>query len=84
VTGDAPRRLGCDAARILAARGVRAFGDGYVALLMPIYLAELAFSSVAIGTVVASTLIGTALLTLWVGAVANAIRGDACSRRRRC
>jgi len=60
-----------DALRVLAARGVRAFADGFVALLLPIYLVELGFNSLAIGAIVASTLIGTALLTLWVGLIAN-------------
>ena len=60
-----------DAFRILVARGLRAFGDGYVALLVPIYLLELGFSALAIGAIVTSTLIGTALLTLWAGMVAN-------------
>jgi MFS family permease len=50
---------------------VRAFGDGFVALLLPIYLVELGFSALAIGAIVTSTLIGTALLTLWVGWIAN-------------
>src|SRR6516162_7173874 len=66
-----PPGTSADALRILAARGVRAFGDGYVALLLPIYLVELGFSALAIGTIVTSTLIGTALLTLWVGWIAN-------------
>jgi MFS family permease len=66
-----PPGASADALRILAARGVRAFGDGYVALLLPIYLVELGFSALAIGTIVTSTLIGTALLTLWVGWIAN-------------
>ena len=60
-----------DALRVLAARGVRAFADGFVALLLPIYLVELGFNSLTIGAIVASTLIGTALLTLWVGLIAN-------------
>ncbi len=60
-----------DTKRILLARGLRAFGDGFVALLVPIYLIELGFSPLAIGAVVTSTLIGTAVLTLWVGMVAN-------------
>jgi predicted MFS family arabinose efflux permease len=60
-----------DALRILAARGVRAFADGFVALLLPIYLVEIGFSSLAIGMIVTSTLIGSALLTLWVGLIAN-------------
>jgi MFS family permease len=60
-----------DALRVLAARGLRAFGDGFVALLLPIYLVELGFSPLAIGAIVTSTLIGTAVLTLWVGWIAN-------------
>src|SRR5579864_4901682 len=60
-----------DTKRILVARGLRAFGDGFVALLVPIYLIELGFSPLAIGAIVTSTLVGTALLTLWVGMVAN-------------
>ena len=55
----------------MIARGLRAFGDGFVALLVPIYLVELGFSALAVGAIVTSTLIGTALLTLWVGLVAN-------------
>jgi MFS family permease len=60
-----------DTKRILLARGLRAFGDGFVALLVPIYLIELGFTPLAIGAIVTSTLIGTAVLTLWVGMVAN-------------
>ena len=63
--------FGGDALRILIARGLRAFGDGFVALLVPIYLVELGFTPLTVGAVVTSTLIGTALLTLWVGMVAN-------------
>src|SRR5947207_5048239 len=60
-----------DSRRILVARGLRAFGDGYVALLVPIYLLELGFSALEIGAIVTSTLIGTALVTWWAGMVAN-------------
>src|SRR5580693_183073 len=67
---DALRSSTPDARRILVARGLRAFADGFVALLLPIYLVDLGFSSLAIGSIVASTLIGTALLTLWIGWVA--------------
>src|SRR5262252_3889290 len=66
-----PPEASTDALRVLTARGVRAFGDGYVALLLPIYLVELGYSALAIGAIVASTLIGTALLTLWIGWIAN-------------
>jgi predicted MFS family arabinose efflux permease len=64
-------RAAADARRVLAARGLRAFGDGFVALLVPIYLYDLGFSPLAIGAIVTGTLIGTALLTLWVGIAAN-------------
>ena len=60
-----------DTLRIMAARGARAFADGFVALLLPIYLYDLQFDALEIGAIVTSTLIGTALLTLWVGMVAN-------------
>src|SRR6266550_5892019 len=60
-----------DSLRILTARGLRAFGDGCVSLLVPIYLLQLGFSALEIGAIVTSTLIGTALVTLWAGMVAN-------------
>src|SRR5205809_1339579 len=66
-----PPGASADALRVLAARGVRAFGDEFVALLLPIYLVELGFSALAIGAIVTSTLIGTAILTLGVGWIAN-------------
>jgi MFS family permease len=60
-----------DALRILAARALRGFADGFASLLLPIYLLELGFGALAIGAIVTSTLIGTALLTLWIGFAAN-------------
>ena len=69
--GDTLRSISPDALRVLTARGLRAFADGFVALLLPIYLVDRGFSSLAVGTIVASTLIGTALLTLWIGWVAH-------------
>jgi MFS family permease len=76
VTGDEwwrpmPPGASSDALRVLAARGVRAFGDGFVALLLPIYLVERGFSALAVGAIVTGTLIGTALMTLLVGWIAN-------------
>ena len=49
-----PPGASADALRVLAARGVRAFGDGFVALVLPIYLVELGFSTLAIGAIVGS------------------------------
>ncbi len=82
--GQLLRSLSHDAYRILIARGLRAFADGFVALLLPIYLVELGFSPLAIGSIVASTLIGTALLTLWIGSVRTPTFAPSAAARRRC
>jgi MFS family permease len=55
------------ARRVLIARGLRAFADGYIALLMPLYLLSLGMSTLQVGTVTAATMCGSALLTLGVG-----------------
>src|SRR6516225_5313314 len=68
-----PQGASADALRVLVARGVRAFGGGFVALLLPIYLVERGFDALAIGTIVTGTLIGTALITLWVGFAATTV-----------
>ena len=53
-----------DALRLLAARSLRAFGDGFVALLAPIYLYRIGFGPFAIGVIVtAGSLISGWLLT---------------------
>ncbi len=57
--------------RLLAARGLRAFGDGFVSLLLPLYLLELGFGSVTVGLVASATLLGSGVMTLGVGVVAH-------------
>ncbi len=59
------------ATRLLAARGVRAFGDGFVALLLPVYLTQLGFDALQIGILTTVTLLGSAALTLAVGLAAH-------------
>jgi MFS family permease len=76
VTGDEwwrplPRGFSADALRVLAGRSVRAFADGFVSLLLPIYLLRLGFSALAIGAIITSTLLGSALLTLALGLIAH-------------
>ena len=66
-----PRGVSRDAKFILTARALRAFADGFVSVLLPVYLLELGFSVIAIGAIVTATLIGSALLTLWVGIYAH-------------
>jgi len=66
-----PRGVSPDALRVLAGRSVRAFADGFVSLLLPIYLLRLGFTPLAIGAIITSTLLGSALLTLALGLIAH-------------
>jgi MFS family permease len=61
------------ARRILLARGLRAFADGFVSVLLPVYLLELGFSATGVGVIATATLLGSALLTLAVGLWAGGI-----------
>jgi MFS family permease len=54
-------------ARVLAAKGLRAFGDGYVSLLLPVYLLELGMSPLAVGAIASVTLVGSGVAALAVG-----------------
>lgn len=56
-----------DLRRVLVARGLRAFGDGFVSLLLPIYLLELGWSPLRVGIVATATLLGSGAMTLLVG-----------------
>ncbi|HET7595033.1 MAG TPA: MFS transporter [Stellaceae bacterium] len=56
---------------LLWGRGLRAFGDGFVSLLLPFYLTLLGFSPSAVGGLIAATLAGSATLTLTVGFTAH-------------
>jgi MFS family permease len=62
---------------LLAGRALRAFADGYVAVLLPAYLLALGFGTLEVGLLSSATLLGSALLTLTVGAW-----GHRCSTRR--
>ena len=57
------------AARVLAARALRSFGDGYVAVLLPAYLLALGLGEVEVGVISTVTLLGSAVATLSVGAL---------------
>jgi MFS family permease len=56
---------------LLAAKGIRAFGDGFVALLLPAYLLDLGFSPLQVGIIATTTLLGSGLLALLVGLYAH-------------
>jgi MFS family permease len=53
---------------LLVARGLRAFGDGYMAVLLPAYLLSLGMGTLEVGIVSTATMLGSALATLAVGA----------------
>jgi predicted MFS family arabinose efflux permease len=56
---------------ILTAKGLRAFADGYVAVLLPAYLLALGFGTLEVGFLSTATLFGSALTTLAVGRWGN-------------
>ncbi len=60
-----------DARLLLASRALRAFGDGYVSLLLPYYLTLLGYSALQIGLLVTATLLGSGLMTLAIGFIAH-------------
>ena len=68
-----PAETSQDARVLLTARGLRAFGDGFVSILLPVHLAQLGLSNFQIGAVATSTLLGSAALTLLVGFNAHRI-----------
>jgi MFS family permease len=60
---------------LLAARGLRAVGDGFISLLLPVYLLALGYGPFETGVIATATLAGSALLTLLVGLHAHRTSG---------
>jgi MFS family permease len=56
---------------LLTSRALRAFGDGFVVLVLPVYLIGLGFSPFQVGLVTTATLLGSAVLTLGMGFIAH-------------
>jgi MFS family permease len=52
---------------VCLARAIRDFGDGFVAILLPVYLISLGMSAFEVGVVATLALLGSALLTLAIG-----------------
>jgi MFS family permease len=59
---------------ILAARGLRAFGDGFVSLLLPLYLLSLGYTAIEVGVIATATLLGSGVTTLTLGFHAHRYR----------
>ena len=64
----APRGADPVARTLVACRALRAFVDGYVAVLLPAYLLALGLDVWAVGVLSTATLLGSAVATLAVGA----------------
>lgn len=60
-----------DVRRILVGRMIRGLADGFVSVLLAQYLVGLGFTPVQVGAIVTGTLVGSAVLTLVFGLVAN-------------
>ena len=56
---------------LLAARALRGFADGYVAVLLPAYLLALGFDQLDVGFLSTATLAGSALAMLGLGAIGH-------------
>src|SRR5712691_8300376 len=53
------------------ARGLRAFADGFISILLPVYLLRLGFSPLEVGLLTTATLLGSAAITMVVGLIAH-------------
>ena len=60
-----------DATRLILARALRGFGDGFVSVYLAAYLQLLGFSAFRVGAVVTAMLVGSAVMTLGVGMAAH-------------
>jgi MFS family permease len=60
-----------DAARLVLARSLRGFADGFVSVYLAAYLQLLGFTAIQIGAIVTAMLVGSAVLTLGAGLAAH-------------
>jgi MFS family permease len=60
-----------DATLLLWSRGVRAFGDGLVSIVLPAYLLMRGFDAFEVGLLATVTLLGSAVSTLLIGMMAG-------------
>lgn len=57
--------------RLIAAKAIRGFGDGFVSLLLPVYLLNLGLTPFQVGLIATTTLLGSGILTLLIGTHAS-------------
>ena len=75
-----PPGVAPDALPLLLARALRAIGDGYMAVLLPAYLLGLGLDSLQVGILSTTTMLGSALATLAVGAWGHRFPANALLR----
>lgn len=71
------RNVSGPAGCLYLARALRDFGDGFVAVLLAVYLTELGLGAFQVGVIATAALFGSALMTLGIGFL-----GAAVGRRR--
>src|SRR5215813_11133042 len=59
---------------LLTARGVRAFGEGFVSILVPVYLTGIGFGAFEVGALTTAMLLGPAMMTLGIGLIAHRLK----------
>src|SRR6266581_620678 len=59
---------------VLTARGIRAFGDGFVSILVPVYLTSLGIGAFEVGVLTTAMLLGPAMMTLAIGLIAHRLQ----------
>ena len=70
-----PQGVPPDTRRLLLGKGLRAFTDGLVSIVLPVYLLRLGYNAFEVGALVTSTSLGSALLTLAIGLFAHQFAG---------
>ena len=59
-----------DVQTLYFARSLRGLGDGFATIILPAYLTAIGYDPIAIGIVLTASLLGTAIFTLAIGAIA--------------
>lgn len=53
---------------------MRAFGDGFVSILLPVYLTDLGFGAFEVGVLTTAMLLGPVMMTVAIGLIAHRLR----------
>ena len=71
-----PAGVDTGAAPLLAGRALRAFADGYMAILLPAYLLAIGLGTLEVGVIATATMLGSAFATVAVGAWGHRFRSS--------